>query len=108
MVSATSIKKIFFSKEYEVIDLHDSGICNYAFDIISAIEYMYEATSCGKLILGGDIVILNDGVYTESYDSWYSDKRTPDETLSDALKYLRIYLERNHKELNWKICIVIQ
>ncbi len=108
MKPVASIKKTFFSKEYDVIDLHDSGISNYAFDIISSIEYMFEATLCGKRVLGGDIITIHNGTYSESNDSWYSNKKTPDETLSDALKFLKIYLERNHKNLDWKVCVVIQ
>lgn len=100
------MKKVFFLKSYDVQDLHEIGINSYAFDIVSAIEYMYEAVDYGKLILGGDIIEIKDHKPHLSYDNWYTQKSTPEETLQDALSFLRKYLERNYTEYPWRICIV--
>ena len=77
--------------KYEVVDLTEYGIYAVAFDLPSVVSYMYEAASNGLLILGGDIIFNEDGIYIESPDNWYSEKKTPMGTLQDALDYLSRY-----------------
>lgn len=93
--------------EYEVIDLNEYGINNFAFDLPSAISYMWEAANNNFLILGGDIITVDYvGGYTESDNNWYSEKREPLETLQDAINYLCLYCRNSHLDLSsWKISI---
>ncbi len=88
-----NIKMIYqrWNIKYEVVDLTEYGIYAVAFDLPSVVSYMYEAASNGLLILGGDIIFNEDGIYTESPDNWYSEKKTPMGTLQDALDYLSRY-----------------
>ena len=101
------MRKKFLEREYEVVDLKEIGCNEYAFDLVSAIAFLYEAASCGKRILGGDIIEKVGDHWSVSNDNWYSEKETPEETLDDALNYLRNYLDRNYKLYPWKVSIVI-
>ena len=93
--------------ELEAIDLSEHGIKNYAFDLPYAIAYMCEAVNQNKLILGGDIIVSENGCYTESYDNWYSNQKDPQATLKDALYYLsRIWKNFDNKS-DWKVSVVI-
>ena len=96
-------KKMTYKKwdmEYNVIDLQKYGIKNFAFDLPSAVSYMYEAVSNGFLILGGDIIVNDHGIFVESVDGWYSEKNTPLDTMQDALNYfyhLRFFIFTLHQ-----------
>lgn len=90
--------------EYEVIDLKKYGINNFAFDLPSAISYMCEAVNNNFLILGGDIIIIDNELYIESDDNWYSEKTEPKETMQEALNYLCSYWKNCHLDSSsWKI-----
>ena len=94
--------------EYEVVDLSASGINNFAFDLPSAISYMCEATSNGLLILGGDIIVIDNDRYIESDDNWYSSKTDPTETMQDALNYLRCYWKNcNSDSSTWMVAVIL-
>lgn len=94
--------------EYNVIDLQKYGIKNFAFDLPSAVSYMYEAVSNGFLILGGDIIVNDHGIFVESVDGWYSEKNTPLDTMQDALNYLCLYWNNcKMKAASWYITIVL-
>ena len=94
--------------EYEVIDLKEYGINNIAFDLPSAVSYMYEAVNKGFLILGGDIIISSQGKFFESDDNWYSNKKIPMDTMQDALNYLSRYWKNcNIKNSEWYITVVL-
>lgn len=93
--------------ELEATDLNEYGIKNYAFDLPYAIAYMCEAVNQNKLILGGDIVVSNNGYYVESYDSWYSNQKDPQATLKDALCYLSHILKTLDSKTDWKVSVVI-
>ena len=49
--------------EYNVIDLQKYGIKNFAFDLPSAVSYMYEAVSNGFLILGGETMAYSSNLW---------------------------------------------
>ena len=101
------MKIVFWGKEYEVIDLHSMGIDNYAFDIVSAISYMYEAVAHKNAILGGDILCFENDEYNFTCDNWYSEKIQPSETLNDALEYLKKYCAYHPNVSKWVIAITI-
>ena len=53
--------RTFFEKKYDGVDLNGiNGSNEYAFDLISAIEFMYEAVANGHKILGGDIYVYDE------------------------------------------------
>ena len=94
--------------KYESIDLSKAGINNLAFDLPYAIVYMCEAVSKGKKILGGDIVVFKNGMWTEGDDNWYSDKISPVDTLTDAIAYLTLYCKNSKKHFSdWKVSVVL-
>ena len=101
--------RTFFEKKYDVVDLNGiNGSNEYAFDLISALEFMYEAVANGHKILGGDIYVYDEkGRLTLSCDNWYSEKESPQETLDDAMDYLKIYFENSYNSYPWKIVVVI-
>ena len=80
---------------YDVIDLTEDGIGNYAFDFPSATAFICEAMSHGMLILGGDIITHDGNHFNESYDNWYSNSHDPVETAQVAIDYLTNYYLRN-------------
>lgn len=94
--------------QYEVVELKKYGINNIAFDLPSAVSYMYEAVNNGMLILGGDIIVYDHGEFVESSDNWYSNKKQPMDTMQDALDYLSSYWNNcNMKTFPWYIAIVL-
>ena len=95
-----------FKKTYDVQDLSKIGINNYAFDLVSAIEFMYECVENKIRILGGDIINIKNGKASLSYDNWYSQNFVAEESLIDALNFLRHYYETKKGE-SWKIAITI-
>ena len=101
------MKKVFWGKEFEVIDLHSIGIDNYAFDIVSAISYMYEAVAHRNAILGGDMLYFENDECTLTDDNWYSEKIQPLETLNDALEFLKKHCKYHPNVSKWVIAITI-
>ena len=99
------MKKTFFNREYDVIDLSHLGINNFAFDLISSIQFMYDAISNGYRILGGDIITDINGQLELSIDNWYSQSKDPQETFFCALDYLKKYVQYNSL-INWKVAVV--
>ena len=100
--------RTFFFKRYEIENYDELGIYE-ALDVVSAIEYMFEAVDHGKRVIGGDIVEFKDGGYYLSYNNWSSSKdKTPQQTLEDALNYLRKYLSYNLKNYSFKVCVSIE
>ena len=93
--------------EYDVVDLKEYGIDNVAFDFPSAISYMCEAMNQGYIILGGDIIVFENGRYTESGNSWWSDKKDPQETMKDALGYFSTLCNNNCFDFSWKISVIL-
>ena len=101
------MQKVFWNNEYDVIDLSCMGVNNYAFDIVSAISYMYEAVEHKNAILGGDIVSCENEEYAYTYDNWYSKKIQPSETLEDALEYLKKYCSLHPDVSKWRVVVVV-
>lgn len=100
------MKKILYGEEFDLIDMTKDGYNDLVFDVISSIKFMYLATKNGELILGGDIITKNnDGKYEVSYDNWYSNSKSPEETFLTALDYLKIYMQGNNNA-DWKVSVV--
>ena len=99
--------KKFWNHVYDVIDLHEHGINNYAFDIVSAIMFLCEAASHDIIILGGDILNYQNAKYIESCYNWHSESVNPTESLEDAVNYLRKYLLRENADHLVKISVVL-
>lgn len=92
---------------YDVIDLKEDGINNYAFDFPSATAFISEAMNHGMLILGGDIITHDGTGFNESSDNWFSNSNNPIETAQVAIDYLVNYYLRNahsRKEFWVTIC----
>ena len=100
------MKRKFFDKEYDLLDLRESGINDLIFDLIPAIEFMHDLIRHNIRILGGDIIIKNkSGNYDVSTDNWYSQSKVPEETFVCAMDYLKKYIQ-SHPNANWKIAVV--
>lgn len=80
---------------YDVIDLTEDGIGQYAFDFPSATAFICEAMNHGMLILGGDIITHDGTGFDESCDGWFSNSNDPVETAQVAIDYLENYYLRN-------------
>ena len=92
---------------YDVIDLTEDGIGEYAFDFPSAMAFICEAMNNGMLILGGDIITHDGKHFNVSCDSWYSESQDPVETAQTAIDYLVNYYLRNaHSREKFWVTIV--
>lgn len=78
------------------------GIDAYAFPKEQALDIISKLKSNHIPILGGDVYCLNNGLITDSYDSWYCNPETGEtqqhfveRSYLVAKKYIESYLEND-------------
>ena len=93
-----------YGEQFQTIDLKNDGLKDLAFDLVTSIRFMYCAVEHGVRILGGDILRQEGGKWWPCGDNWYSDASNPQETLQDALDYLKRYLASN-PHVDWVVSV---
>lgn len=97
----------FLSKGISLVNMGINEICWAYDDILDIINYLYKKEYA---ILGGDVLVKNNGSIQYTYDNWYVEKKEY-ESLSKYLKrcrdesinYINKYVQLNNEDLYFVI-----
>ncbi len=91
--------------EAKGIDLSDVGINGYAFDADAALEAIELLRNASVKILGGDVLEKVSNGYELSYDNWYYENGSVDESCNKAKKYIFNYQKKNGVRFVYQLII---
>jgi len=88
------MKKTLFGQEFILEDISELGVQDLAFLPEEADRYIEHLKNEKILILGGDILFVDNGKAKFSYDNWYSESTDYLETYQVAKKYFELCKKR--------------
>jgi hypothetical protein len=101
------IPKNILDKGYSLNQIGISGYAWYKDDVVLLLK---EISNKGYIILGGDVIILNEDTPVFTGDSWYFETETPSEddivvSRDKAINYIQNYSKNNGEDFIYTIVV---